>query len=52
MNDATDMQAKLSAEQELHTRRGLQYTVVRPGALTEEAAGGVEMGTVQLGNTR
>jgi hypothetical protein len=46
------MQAKYDAELELHRRKTLQYTVLRPGGLTEELAGGVEMGLTQIGKTR
>lgn len=46
------MQAKLDAELELHARKSLQYTVLRPGGLTEEPAGGCELGKVQVGKTR
>ena len=47
-----DMKAKYDAEVELHSRKQLQYTVVRPGGLTEEPAGGAEAGITQLGKTR
>jgi hypothetical protein len=47
-----DMEAKLDAELELHSRKSLQYTVLRPGGLTEEPAGGCQMGQVQIGKTR
>jgi len=47
----TYMQAKLDAEIELHSRKALQYTVVRPGFLTLESAKGVEMGILRLRQT-
>jgi hypothetical protein len=47
-----DMQAKYDSEVELHTRKTLQYTVLRPGGLTLEPAGGVELGITQVGKTR
>lgn len=47
-----DMQAKYDAEVELHTRKTLQFTVLRPGGLTLEPANGVELGITQVGKTR
>ncbi|ORY27757.1 hypothetical protein BCR39DRAFT_565604 [Naematelia encephala] len=45
------MKAKYDAELELHSRKALEYTVLRPGWLTLEPAGGVELGKTQIGNT-
>jgi nucleoside-diphosphate-sugar epimerase len=49
------MEAKLAADRSLVTengRRGLDYTIVRPGRLSEEAATGkVEAGKVHLANS-
>ncbi|OCF37442.1 hypothetical protein I317_05257 [Kwoniella heveanensis CBS 569] len=42
------LEAKLKAEIELHTRKQIQYTVLRPGNLTLEPAGGVELGKTHL----
>jgi hypothetical protein len=47
-----DMQAKLDAELELHSRKSIMYTVIRPGGLTDEPAKGCEMGVTQLKKTR
>ena len=47
-----DMQAKYDAEVELHSRKALQFTVVRPGGLTDEPAGGAKAGITQVGKTR
>ncbi|GFZ46665.1 hypothetical protein JCM24511_03885 [Saitozyma sp. JCM 24511] len=47
----SDMQAKYDAEVELHTRKTLQFTVLRPGGLTLEPARGVELGITQVGKT-
>jgi hypothetical protein len=52
MPDSTDMKAKLDAEIELHRRKQLQFTVVRPGGLTDEPAGGAEAGITQIAKTR
>ncbi len=46
------MQAKYEAEVELHKRKQIQFTVIRPGGLTDEPSGGVEMGITQVGKTR
>ncbi|WRT64876.1 uncharacterized protein IL334_001812 [Kwoniella shivajii] len=45
------MKAKLDAELELHTRKQIQYTVIRPGGLTLEPAGGVQLGKTHLQKT-
>lgn len=50
--DTVDMKAKLDAELELHSRKSLQFTVVRPGGLTEEPATGAVAGITQVGQTR
>lgn len=50
--DCVDMKAKLDAEIELHSRKSLQFTVVRPGGLTEEPAAGAQAGVLQVGKTR
>jgi len=46
------MQAKYDAEVELHSRKQLQFTVVRPGGLTDEPAAGADAGFTQLTRTR
>ena len=46
-----DYEAKFRAEVDLHKRKALKYTVLRPGLLTEEKAGGAEVGQTQLGQT-
>ncbi|ORX34496.1 hypothetical protein BD324DRAFT_636145 [Kockovaella imperatae] len=45
------MDAKYKAEVELHSRKALQYTVLRPGGLTMEPAGKCQMGLCQTGKT-
>lgn len=45
------MQAKLDAELNLHTRSKIEYTVIRPGTLTTEPAGGAVMGRTHLAHT-
>ncbi|XAO27883.1 hypothetical protein I312_106747 [Cryptococcus bacillisporus CA1280] len=45
------MQAKLDAELNLHTRSKIDYTVIRPGNLTTEPAGGAVMGRTHLTHT-
>ncbi|WVR04547.1 hypothetical protein IAU60_001554 [Kwoniella sp. DSM 27419] len=45
------MDAKLKAEIELHSRKQIQFTVVRPGGLTDEPAGGVQLGKCHLEKT-
>lgn len=44
------MKAKYDAERDLHSTK-LQYTVLRPGLLTDEAAAGAEVGVTQMGKT-
>lgn len=44
------MQAKYDSEKELH-RTNLAFTVLRPGLLTEEPAGGAEVGVTQMSHT-
>lgn len=46
------MKAKHDAEVELHKRKQIAFTVVRPGGLTDEKAGSAEMGRTHLGKTR
>ncbi|KAI9635353.1 uncharacterized protein MKK02DRAFT_25289 [Dioszegia hungarica] len=46
------MEAKYDAEVELHRRKQIAFTVIRPGGLTTEPAGGVTMGKTALGKTR
>jgi hypothetical protein len=46
------MQAKYDAELELQSRKSLAFTVIRPGGLTEEEAGGAEVGRTQIKKTR
>lgn len=48
----TDYEAKLKSELELRKRRALKFTVIRPGGLTLEPAGGVELGRTQVKKTR
>jgi hypothetical protein len=50
--DLADMEAKYDAEVELHRRKQIAFTVIRPGGLTTESAGGVTMGKTALGKTR
>lgn len=45
------MQAKLDAELNLHTRSKIDYTVIRPGNLTTEPAGGAVMGRTHMTHT-
>ncbi|WVQ69122.1 uncharacterized protein L199_007337 [Kwoniella botswanensis] len=47
----TYLDAKLKAEIELHKRKQIQFTVVRPGGLTIEPAGGVQLGKTHLKQT-
>lgn len=49
--DPADMQAKYEAEVELHARKQLAYTVIRPGGLTLEPAKGCTMGRTPLVKT-
>ncbi|ODN80436.1 hypothetical protein L202_02681 [Cryptococcus amylolentus CBS 6039] len=44
----TYMEAKLAAELNLHKRTAIDYTVLRPGSLTTEPAGGVQLGRTHL----
>lgn len=44
-------EAKLKSELELRKRRALKFTVIRPGGLTLEPAGGVELGRTQVKKT-
>ncbi len=44
------MQAKYDAEKDLHLTQ-LDFTVLRPGRLTDEPAAGAEVGVTQLGAT-
>lgn len=46
------MEAKYDAEVELHKRKQLKYTVIRPGGLTMEAAKGATVGKTRLKSTR
>jgi hypothetical protein len=46
------MKAKYDAEVELHRRKAISYTVIRPGALTTEPAKGVTMGRTAVEKTR
>jgi hypothetical protein len=46
------MQAKYDADVELHRRKAIQFTVVRPGWLTEEPAKGAQAGITQIEKTR
>lgn len=50
----SDCEAKYDAEVELHKRKQIAYTVVRPGHLTTEPAAGkgVKMGRTHIGSTR
>ena len=52
--DLQDCQAKYDAEVELHKRKQIAYTVIRPGTLTSEPAAnkGVKMGRTHIGKTR
>ncbi|WWC59380.1 uncharacterized protein I303_101932 [Kwoniella dejecticola CBS 10117] len=47
----TYLDAKLKAEIELHKRKQIQFTVVRPGGLTLEPAGKVQLGKTHLKQT-
>ncbi|WWC67823.1 uncharacterized protein I206_101740 [Kwoniella pini CBS 10737] len=47
----TYLDAKLKAEIELHKRKQIQFTVIRPGGLTLEPAGKVELGKTHLKQT-
>lgn len=44
------MQAKYDAEKDLHNTK-LDFTVLRPGLLTDEPAAGAEVGVTQMGHT-
>lgn len=44
------MQAKYEADVYLH-KSGLDFTILRPGRLTHEPAGGCEIGLTQMGST-
>lgn len=46
------MKYKLLADTDLHARRALRFTIVRPGGLTDEPGSGVQAGKVQLGKIR
>ncbi|BEI80664.1 hypothetical protein CcaverHIS002_0111930 [Cutaneotrichosporon cavernicola] len=46
----TYMQAKYDADKALHATE-LEYTILRPGGLTDEPAGGAEVGVTQLKTT-
>lgn len=46
------MKYKRLADIDLHKRKSLKFTIVRPGGLTDEAAHGVEIGKPQLGSVR
>ena len=46
--DTPDMQAKHMAEQELHARKSIDFTVIRPGRLTDEPASGIDLGITQV----
>ncbi|WVQ84157.1 hypothetical protein IAT38_006304 [Cryptococcus sp. DSM 104549] len=46
----TYMQAKLDAELNLHTRKSIDYTVLRPGHLTTEPESGASIGKVHIGS--
>jgi nucleoside-diphosphate-sugar epimerase len=43
------MEAKLAADQDLHARPTLKYTIIRPGELTDLGSSGCQLGQVQLG---
>ena len=44
------MKYKRLADLDLHKRKALQYTIIRPGGLTDDATNGkCELGTPQLG---
>ncbi|KAK4689834.1 hypothetical protein P7C73_g299, partial [Tremellales sp. Uapishka_1] len=45
------MKAKYDAEVELHHLKQIQFTVIRPGGLTDAAAGGAVMGKTRLQQT-
>ncbi|WWC87022.1 uncharacterized protein L201_001905 [Kwoniella dendrophila CBS 6074] len=47
----TYLDAKLKAEIELHKRKQIQFTVVRPGGLTLDSAGQVQLGKTHLKQT-
>ena len=47
-----DMEAKYDAEVELHKRKQLKFTVIRPGGLTLEPAKGAQVGKTRLKSTR
>lgn len=44
------MEAKYDAEKALHKTQ-LDFTVLRPGRLTDEVSGGAEVGVTQMGAT-
>ncbi|KAJ9101240.1 hypothetical protein QFC21_003459 [Naganishia friedmannii] len=47
---ATDLKWKREADLDLHRRKALQYTIIRPGGLVDEPTNGkCELGTPQLG---
>lgn len=47
---STDMKWKREADLDLHRRKALQYTIIRPGGLVDEPTNGkCELGTPQLG---
>ncbi|KAJ9093318.1 hypothetical protein QFC20_007141 [Naganishia adeliensis] len=49
-NEASNMHYKRLADLDLHARKSLQYTIIRPGGLTDDPTNGkCELGTPQLG---
>lgn len=47
-----DCEAKYDAEVELHKRKSIKFTVIRPGGLTLEPAKGATVGRTHLKSTR
>jgi hypothetical protein len=47
-----DCEAKYDAEVELHKRKAIKFTVIRPGGLTNEPAKGAQVGRTHLKSTR
>jgi len=47
-----DCEAKYDAEVELHKRKAIKFTVIRPGGLTQDPAKGAQVGKTHLKSTR